>query len=436
MKNSNNHIDELFQNGIEQAEIHPPQEMWNQVSQSWDLVVKADMQNETQSSTNQTPSTNSAHVSSAKLGSVSQWSSMSKWIVGVIGTTVVGGGVYFISELTSPETQKRNQTTTIIQSNRDQQVSIETDNGIQKENNSQELLVTKAFQNPGFSQNQNLVTSDSHQLNATGSKIHTSADFSREKKDIDATGDQKISGSYKGFLNGENSTLTEKSNPIGVKPILDLIQRHVRVEQVENRIHVSIEGLSDLNVVIKSVNLGTERMQSSPLNANFARGDIGGWELPNDGTSLSFERKCYLDIRKLLKVQIVVKILGTDKLAGEKEFVIDKQVEVQPWIASGTEIIPNVFTPNGDGLNDEYYVNVREPKSFQMEISSAERSDLGTVFYTNSNLDRWNGKKGDIVCPEGKYWVLIRRVYERIDNQGKWVTSTKVERILMELKRD
>ncbi len=436
MKNSYNHIDELFQNGIEQAEIHPPQELWNQVSQSWDQVVKADMHSETESSSSQTSSTNSTQSSSSKLSSFTQLSSMSKWIVGVIGTTVVGGGVYLLSELTSPETHKKNQTTSILQSNPDQQVSIETDNGIQNENNSQELVVTGAFQNPGFSQNQNLVTSDSHQLYATGSKIHATADLMREKKDVAATGDQKLSGSHKDMLHGESSTLSEKSNTMGVKPILDLIQRHVRVEQIENRVHVSIEGLSDLNVVVKSVNLGTERMQSLPLNANFARGDIGGWELPKDGANLNFERKCYLDIRKELKLQVVVKILGIDKFASEKDFVIEKQIEVQPWIASGSEIIPNVFTPNGDGLNDEYYVNVREPKSFQMEISSAERSDLGTVFYANSIFDRWNGKKGDIICPEGKYWVLIRRVYERIDNQGKWVTSTKVERILMELKRD
>ncbi len=437
MKNSNNHIDELFQNGIEQAEIQPPQELWNQVSQSWDQILQADIHSNSQTSSSTTSAkTNGSSVqgSSLKMGGFSQWSSLSKWILGVVGTTVVGGGIYLVAELASPEIQIQKINSTAVKSNQQPESSTEFSNS---QINSQES--TDYFKATGQTATTSEFKSSNScidtQLTVIGSKLNSNNDGSHVKQELTSPVDQKAAANHKDILHNEYSKGMERTQASGVKAYLELVQRNIRVEQIENRVQVKIDGVSGLNAVIKSVVIGKEKIQSVG-NSSFVRGDMEGWDLPDDGSSLVFERKCYLETSKKLNIQIALKIVDADKVMGEKECVVEKNIEFQPWIAGGIEIIPNVFTPNGDGLNDEYYVKVREPKSFQMEISSAERSDLGTVFYTNSILERWNGKKGEINCPEGKYWVSIRRVYERIDNQGKWITATKVERILMELKRD
>jgi gliding motility-associated-like protein len=437
LKNSNNHIDELFQKGIEQVDIQPPQDLWNQVSQSWDQVVQGHLQSTSQtSSTVSTTNSSTASIQgmSAKLGSISQWSSLSKWILGVVGTAVVGGGIYFVAELASPETQIQNLDATLGKSKQNEENSIDFNNGKHNSEESKELNETmgQVGSTPEFLPNNSY---NDTPLTVVGSKLNSNHEGIHVKQELSNQGDQKASGNQRDVLQGESTKGHDRANSLGSKSYLELIQRNVRVEQVENRIQVNIDGVSELKAVIKSVTIGKEKIQSMG-NSGFIRGDFEGWELPNEGNSLVFERKCYLETSKKLTVQITVKFVDSDKAMVEKDIVIEKQIEIQPWIAGGTEIIPNVFTPNGDGLNDEYYVIVKEPKSFQMVISSAERSDLGTVFQANVVSERWNGKKGEIVCPEGKYWVSIRRVYERIDNQGKWVTATKVERILMELKRD
>lgn len=68
--------------------------------------------------------------------------------------------------------------------------------------------------------------------------------------------------------------------------------------------------------------------------------------------------------------------------------------------------ITNVFTPNGDGLNDEYIFN---------ELNSNESATVinrwgQKVFETENNKHNWNGNfmNSDQSCPEGAYYFIIK----------------------------
>ena len=430
MKNEFNHIDEFFQKGLESADVQPPSELWNQISQSWDQTLQA------------------ATQTSFSTGAVaSKWSGLTKFFVGLTSTVVVGGGVYLVSELTSPDNKKISSGIVA------EEEKIHTPNS---KSVIDQQSQNKSEQNVPFSEG---IASDQQaveRLNATMRDTQFSIGVIHSDKqshnefDAQAKGMQhKASATQKETTSNDGVKHNEKLNLNGLSQLMNQLEGLIQVEQLENRVIVTVQGANLTNAVLKSVSLGKEKMQGMPSNSNFLNGEFMGWEVPVAGEKLVFERKCFLELRKLIKVQLVFKLLSADKQRVEREFTIEKEIEIQPWIsltakaesastwvAVGSEVIPNVFTPNGDGLNDEYYLKIHEPKSFQMIISSAERTDLGTVFQTNSTAGAWNGKKGELVCPEGKYWVSIRRVYERIDNQGKWIESTKVERILMELKRD
>ena len=76
--------------------------------------------------------------------------------------------------------------------------------------------------------------------------------------------------------------------------------------------------------------------------------------------------------------------------------------------------VPNVFTPNGDGINDLFIPNgIYERISFYVFDRWGEE-----VFHTTSKNDAWNGKfrdhKGD--CPNGTYVYMIDAwdVYDRV----------------------
>ncbi len=74
--------------------------------------------------------------------------------------------------------------------------------------------------------------------------------------------------------------------------------------------------------------------------------------------------------------------------------------------------IPNVFTPNGDGLNDKFEYVLRGIKSIEIEIYDR----WGTSIYFADNMTTfWDGNKNGKPCPEGVYTYVIKMVR----NNGK-----------------
>ncbi|MGE5317371.1 MAG: gliding motility-associated C-terminal domain-containing protein, partial [Chloroflexota bacterium] len=73
-------------------------------------------------------------------------------------------------------------------------------------------------------------------------------------------------------------------------------------------------------------------------------------------------------------------------------------VELVPCILE--VLIPNAFTPNGDGLNDDFEPIFRgfEPKNYRMDIYSK----WGQLIYTTTAIGRgWDGRiNGELVPPD------------------------------------
>ncbi len=65
---------------------------------------------------------------------------------------------------------------------------------------------------------------------------------------------------------------------------------------------------------------------------------------------------------------------------------------------------PNVFTPNGDGVNDEFKVIYESVKDFKMIILNRWGRK---VFTTTNPGDAWNGKIGGSKASEGVYFYYI-----------------------------
>ncbi len=85
---------------------------------------------------------------------------------------------------------------------------------------------------------------------------------------------------------------------------------------------------------------------------------------------------------------------------------------------------PNVFTPNGDGSNDFYEVEVENIKDFKLTIIN-ERNQV--VFETNLVSESWNGMFSGENATEGMYAAIVT---------GKQQNGTDFRDIqLFELKR-
>jgi gliding motility-associated-like protein len=82
-------------------------------------------------------------------------------------------------------------------------------------------------------------------------------------------------------------------------------------------------------------------------------------------------------------------------------------------------VLPNIFTPNGDGKNDVFSIDLG---AFEFADYSLVILDLNNqvVFKSNDPLESWNGKKVDgEVCPMGTYVYYLT---------GKTVTGKTISK--------
>ena len=88
--------------------------------------------------------------------------------------------------------------------------------------------------------------------------------------------------------------------------------------------------------------------------------------------------------------------------------VTGRCLSAQASVTVGTEncttslTMPNVFTPNGDGVNDTFGPIVEGvPQGFEMEI----RNRWGQVLFTSTQVGNgWTGRAGGEVVPDGTYF--------------------------------
>ncbi len=85
--------------------------------------------------------------------------------------------------------------------------------------------------------------------------------------------------------------------------------------------------------------------------------------------------------------------------------VLDVTIDVNLPCSDFT--VPNVFTPNNDGINDDFVVDVRNPSSYSIYIYDR----WGRVVYSSSDPNvYWNGRinKTDYLAPDGVYYYVIK----------------------------
>jgi gliding motility-associated-like protein len=78
--------------------------------------------------------------------------------------------------------------------------------------------------------------------------------------------------------------------------------------------------------------------------------------------------------------------------------------DTTPPVLSGLEI-PSAFSPNGDGLNDEYRILAPTLLEFRVQIFN-RRGEL--LFTATEPTFRWNGEYLGQPCPEGVYFYVMR----------------------------
>lgn len=80
-----------------------------------------------------------------------------------------------------------------------------------------------------------------------------------------------------------------------------------------------------------------------------------------------------------------------------------------------TPEIPNVFTPNGDGINDKW--NIKYLESYPSPMLTIYNR-YGDIVYQNIYTQGWDGKKGNQDLPGGAYYYIINIPEKKLKYSG------------------
>jgi gliding motility-associated-like protein len=139
-----------------------------------------------------------------------------------------------------------------------------------------------------------------------------------------------------------------------------------------------------------------------PLTVNFSNQGLStalSWDF-DDGT---FSREASVSHTFNKPGNYVVRLVAQNSKGSNTDKVT---IEVKP--VSGFEIIPNVFTPNGDGLFDEFKIETKKMASIEVVISDLNGRIVGGWNTVEGN---WNGKlKNGEDAAEGQYFYTYHAV--------------------------
>ncbi len=147
--------------------------------------------------------------------------------------------------------------------------------------------------------------------------------------------------------------------------------------------------------------LHTEVEGSAPIEVRFtdtSRGNITGWEWTFGSSGRAAEPDPFFVFTQAGRDSVVLRVVNRN--SGCEDFSDPLMISVRESFLDA----PNVFTPNDDGVNDEFRVAYRSIKKFEMVIYNRWGRK---VFQTSDPSKGWDGKIGNTMASPGVYYYYI-----------------------------
>ena len=169
-------------------------------------------------------------------------------------------------------------------------------------------------------------------------------------------------------------------------------------------------------------------MVSLDLEGNFGKigidwGDgLGGEVIENRGSMEKVSHTYWVERNRNFRIKLV-HAKSVNKTDGGVIWCKDSQwltLQVSPSNEASVVAVPDAFTPNGDGLNETFYVEMAKPLSYEITILDARQR---TVFRSNDYTEVWTGICGNRECDEANYRVILAYKYSG-DKEWKYIRKS------------
>lgn len=369
-------IDQIFRSALENANEIPPPNAWQGISNQLSNV----------SNVSQTVAAKSWF---AKLGIVAK--------VAIVSSAIITSVVAFELSKTETLNSKQNNVSVAQKQNSEAQIDNQDSKINSNEYNSESSILPVLKKN----------ATENNKLNNQSKENTIYLSYSSINNDLLAS---KNVGTQDNLLNKIEAIIADKNEVQKSKNETSSFLGNLIENGCKNQV--------TLNVLESDSN---GRMIQVKCNGNVKNSylDYGdAQQLFFEGNSLLINHFYRVNTKKDFYIKLVTIFSN-----GCRDSAMTK-VEVSPSISTNETMIPTVFTPNGDGKNDEYYITIPEPKNFEMMVFDKGKK---MIFYTNKFHDKWNGNCFGEPCSDGNYEVVIKTQYsgESESVTTRWVNLNR-----------
>jgi len=365
VKNDFNHIDDIFKNTFENFEADVDPSVWSNVQQN--------ISSGGSGINNPSSSTSSSTTGIAK-------SVIIKAAASIVVTAGIVGSIYVINNSNEEQTNQNQQ---------------ETANDVTEITSVENTVADNELTNRTHSEKQVETGNKSNQFTEGTAIIDESVTASASVDVIDGANvvEQEIEKIESSAAAVDNSNTTANSSATPV----------VKSNQSVNSQESKQAQTPELNVRIKS----NVKKGKAPLYIEF--NTIGKatsylWDF-GDG-NISSEETPYHTFKEPGRYKVSLTVI--DKNANQK--TITEYIEVEKNNTSKLEKVQNVFSPNGDGLNDIIKIEGENIAKFNASVMDSK----GNLIYQWTSIDGfWDGKdNNNNILPKGTYYLIVEAVGE------------------------
>ena len=167
--------------------------------------------------------------------------------------------------------------------------------------------------------------------------------------------------------------------------------------------------IQDQTGILNLVNVSNDR-EDLPIEINWGDSESSRVVL---GNQTEIRHKYYVLNSKEFNVDI--RATGKNCIQNIHRELLIKNSSIQQGI-----VVPNIFTPNNDGINDSFYVEMPAPKEFVIRVIGPMKQ---IVFESDNCNHKWSGDFRGRRCEKGIYTVILKYKYSG-DKDWKSKTST------------
>lgn len=353
MKDNLENIDQLFKDSLSNYKEVPPAHLWNAV---------------------QAKSSIGSSQAASKLVVKKGLSVVSKWMFASISVAAIGTTAFLFTKNSEVENFKQNAQ--IVKS-----IDVPSSGSLDSQNTE---LIPQKNQNQFSKSNQSEPInptviegiSNSNRLETNSSEVGGSVKHETQKVNQDIIAKQPV-----------NQTSELNIEKVETQPLTSIALKHSwKIETAD---------------VAENAKMFTVVANFKLASAVFYFGDGKSDKLIEQQNPF-VSHEYFVANTKVFKTKVVLKFADGQK---DSQYV---NVSVNPIQPAGEVLVPDVFTPNGDGRNDKYLVYLPKPESFEMMIMDLNNRQ---IFNTLNIFEGWDGRCGKEPCASGEYRVILKTKY-------------------------